>query len=184
MRPELPRNCLGPVGDESCIASLERKGRVGTSGATAVRAQSASRARYARLWLELKVYLARRRPKGTRAHLWKAPTGRSYRRVLCSTARGSDKRRALRGAMEGMEGMKQTNLAAMLSALRSSADGCKQEGNAHFATGAVQAGLFRAPLTRSTRQATWRRPWKPIRARQTCQTRCAVGTEVARRFAL
>jgi G3E family GTPase len=86
--------------------------------------------------------------------------------------------------MEGMEGMKQTNLAAMLSALRSSADGCKQEGNAHFATGAVQAGLFRAPLTRSTRQATWRRPWKPIRARQTCQTRCAVGTDVARRFAL
>ena len=53
--------------------------------------------------------------------------------------------------MEGLEGMKQTNLAAMLSALRNTADGCKQEGNMHFADGAwsVTPVRFAAPLTRS-----------------------------------
>ena len=53
--------------------------------------------------------------------------------------------------MEGLEGMKQTNLAAMLSALRSTADGCKQEGNTHFAAGPLSCRpvRFAASLTRT-----------------------------------
>lgn len=67
--------------------------------------------------------------------------------------------------------MKETNLAAMLDALRNSAEGSKQEGNAAFAAGAHAARRSLRRATDASQQATWRLLWRHTRAPPTCQTR-------------